>query len=176
MEGLIETKRWMLRLLNTTLLAVLGAAAHASTVPIFEDTGALAGAGIAGKVHSFEITSAGYYETNLVDFSIPEPISSISVSVFTPSMLKGQMTGPGTLGFQATPGRHFISVFGTPGPSGAGSYGFEVAAAAAPLPAVPLPPAVLLFAGSLVALAAVGRRGRVDSAPHETVVSPDSSV
>jgi len=177
-----EMKRRMLGILSTIVLAVLGAAAHASTIPIFEDTGALIGAGIVGKVHSFNVSSAGYYNAALVDFSIPEPINDITLSVFSTSAYKGQTAGPGSLGFQAAPGLHFISVFGVPGPSGAGRYGIEVfampsaATAAAPLPAVPLPPAVLLFAGSLAALAAVGRRARVETAPRETEASPDTSV
>lgn len=183
MRRLIEMKRWMLGILSTTVLAALGAAAHASTIPIFEDTGTLLGAGIVGNVHSFNVSSAGFYQAALVDFSIPEPINDITFSVFSTSAYKGRTAGPGSLGFKATaPGRHFISVFGVTGPSGVGRYGIEVsampsaAAAGAPLPAVPLPPAVLLFAGSLAALAAVGRRARVEAAPRETEASPDTSV
>jgi hypothetical protein len=141
-------------LLGLFLLLAQTGAVSAGMVPLFQDSGVLTGPGWDGNTHSFEIPASGVYRATVTDFGFPNPADALGFMVATSSQLLASSSAAGSVRFQADPGMHFLNVFGQPaGAMPVANYGVQVQA-------LPLPPAAVLFAGSLVALVAVGRHLR----------------
>ena len=141
-------------LLGLVVLTANVGIANAAIVPILEDAGILIGPGVDGNVHRFEVVSPGTYRATLTDFSFPESADSMAFMIATSSDFLGGALTPGSIVFNAAAGTHFMNVFGQPGSlTNVANYGVQIQA-------TPLPTAAIMFAGSLVALVAVGRRLR----------------
>ena len=103
---------------------------------------------------SFEISDAGTYMATLTDFSFPAPMIDTGMNVTTATDLLGSLMAPGSFMFNATPGRYFVSFFGTADVSTSsqlGQYGIEISQ-------IPAPAAAWLFGSGLIGLVAVARR------------------
>ena len=76
----------------------------------------------------------------------------MSVNTATDSL--GSLLAPGSFTFDATPGNHFVSFFGSAGESDSmfGQYGIEISQV------VPVPAAVWLFGSGLLGLVGIARR------------------
>jgi hypothetical protein len=93
----------------------------------------------------------------LYDLSTPPffGFDQLTLVLTTSTGIEDTIIGPGSFNFIPTPGRtYFVNIFGEGGGDlGAGLFGLEIIA-------VPVPPALLLFASSVFALFACKRKSR----------------
>lgn len=103
---------------------------------------------------SFEISDAGVYTATLTDFSFPAPMIDTGMNVTTTKDWLGGLMAPGSFTFNATPGRYYVSFFGSADFSTSlqlGQYGIDISQ-------VPVPAAIWLFGSGLIGLVFVARR------------------
>ncbi len=96
------------------------------------------------------------YATANVNFGSAVPLAEVIITESGGALAKAN--------FQAGAGSYSVSLFSVAGGGGpAGSAALNPGQVGVQVSAVPLPPAAVLFAGSLIALGALGRQKRFDS-------------
>lgn len=102
----------------------------------------------------FEISAAGTYKADLVDFEFPYAFDILSLGITQGLEPLGIGFGTGSFTFNvANPGTLQAHLAAIPGPGGMGLFGLRIMA-------VPLPPAAILFFSGLFGLVFVGRRDK----------------
>jgi len=100
----------------------------------------------------FEVTGAGTYKAELVDFEFPAAFDILAVMITQDLNILGFRFDTGSFTFNvSTPGTLMASLAAIPGDDGPGAYALQIKA-------VPIPASAILFFSGLMGLIAVGRR------------------
>lgn len=100
----------------------------------------------------FEVTQAGTYEAELVDFEFPVAFDILSLGITQDFVPLGIGFDTGSFTFSvSTPGTLLAHLAAIPGAGGMGTYAIQIKA-------VPILPTAALFFSGLIGLTIVGRR------------------
>ena len=101
---------------------------------------------------AFEVTEAGTYKAELVDFEFPVAFDILSLMITQDLDILGYRFDTGSFTFNvSTPGTLMASLAAIPGNAGPGAYALQISS-------VPIPASAILFFSGLIGLIAVGRR------------------
>lgn len=132
------------------VLALSLSPARASTV-VYEDFQLVSGTTIFTT--PFDVSEAGAYRVELVDFEYPAVFDILSLGITQDLMPLGMRFGTGSFTFDVTtPGTLQAHLAAVPGSGEEGLYGLRIRA-------VPLPQAAMLFFSGLIGVVVVARRG-----------------
>jgi hypothetical protein len=149
----MSTVKHFLYYVAVTASLVLGASSARASSVVYQDYQMITDPTVSTTF--FDVTSAGIYKAELVDFEFPEAFDILSVGItqgltplgfgFDTSSFTFQVNTPGTLG---------VHLAATPMAGSQGLYALSISSIAL----VPVPSSVLLLMSGVIGLVAVGRR------------------